>query len=185
MTGSETYNSRAIFRGPPPFAPFTRAARVLACEVAFPARRAEARRVTIPRYSGNISATEKSISSLGHTIVAPRSSTVTSSTPSPAARTLAEHGRHERERHMIVRVHPNNEAIDNDTQHSHNLTQPVGFFKMWPVTSRPGKKKKKTSHRERGLLFCPIAGCYKSSGLMPWGLYCVFGGGAATATSDS
>ena len=26
---------------------------------------------------------------------------------------------------------------------------------------------------------------YKSSGLMPFGLYCVFGGGAATATSDS
>jgi hypothetical protein len=26
---------------------------------------------------------------------------------------------------------------------------------------------------------------YKSSGLMPFGLYCVFGGGAATATSPS
>ena len=57
---------------------------------------------------------------------------------------------------MIVRVHPNNEAIDNDTQHSHNLTQPVGFFKMWPVMSRPGKKKRRPRIESEAFFFARL-----------------------------
>lgn len=83
----ERHYAGTDLRGRPPFTPFARAAADFAVDTALPARRAAALAVVMPRYSGIISATEKSTSSSGHAIVAPRSSTLTAITASPAART--------------------------------------------------------------------------------------------------
>jgi hypothetical protein len=76
------YAAAGFRAGLPPFVPFARAAAAFVGEATLPARRAAARAVVIPRYSGSISATEKSMSRLGQTIEAPRSSTLTSKTDS-------------------------------------------------------------------------------------------------------
>ena len=81
-TAIRRYAAAGFRAGLPPFVPFARAAAAFFGEATLPARRAAARAVDIPRYSGSISATEKSMSRFGQTIEAPRSSTLTSKTDS-------------------------------------------------------------------------------------------------------